>query len=297
MTRILVNPTAGRGAARRHLGRLAEAARRRGVPLHTPDSPAAVVEAARRAAEDGCDRLIVVGGDGTVHWAIQGLAGSPCALGVVPLGSGNDVAREVGAPDEPSAALEAALGGAVRPIDLGDDGRRRFATVGGVGIDGAVVRHVNRGVPFVRGPLVYPVAFVRALLEFRVPRLRIETDAGTFEERAIVAAAANLPWFGGGMRIAPEALADDGFFDLVVVRAISPLRLLLVLPGIYSGRHVSHPAVRVVRTRRVRIVSDRPMDLQADGEILGAVHPESAALQVLPGALRIVDSRLAITAT
>jgi diacylglycerol kinase (ATP) len=295
VTRLLANPRAGGGSARRRLGRLAAAARRAGVVMEVPESAAELARAARRAAEDGEARVLVAGGDGTMHWAIQGLAGTRCALGVVPLGSGNDVAREVGSPATLDAALEAALGGPIRSIDLGRAGGRRFATVGGVGIDGAVVRHVDRGIPFVRGPFVYPLAVVRAVLEFRPPRLRLDTDAGTLEERVVLASAANLPWFGGGMRIAPDARADDGLFDLVLVRAISPLRLLWVLPRVYSGAHVTHPAVRVIRTRSVRIASDRPLDLQADGEILGRVHAEAALLEVVPGDLRVVDSRVGIT--
>jgi diacylglycerol kinase (ATP) len=295
MTRLVVNPRASRGNARRRLERLSRLAAAAGLEMIVPDSAHRLFEAARDAAASGCERLLVAGGDGTLHWAIQGLAGSECALGVIPLGSGNDVAREVGAPRALEAAFEAARQGPVRRIDLGSDGRRYFATVGGVGIDGAVVRHVDRGVPFVRGPFVYPVAVIRAVLGYRPPRLRLDTDSGTIEERVFLASAANLPWFGGGMRVAPDAVADDGGFDLVVVRAISPLRLLWVLPRVYSGSHVSHPAVRVVRTRRVTVHSDRPMDLQADGEILGQVHTVPTRLEVLPGALRVVESRAAIT--
>lgn len=293
--RLVVNPRAARGGASRLLDRLAGLAEAAGIEMLVPGSARELAEAARLAAAQGCERLLVAGGDGTLHWAVQGLAHSGCALGVIPLGSGNDVAREVGAPGPTGAAFDAALRGPIRKIDLGSDGRRCFVTVGGVGIDGAVVRHVDRGVPGVRGPLVYPLAVIRALLAFRPPRLRMETDLGTIEERVVLASAANLRWFGGGMRVAPGAVADDAVFDLVVVRAISPLRLLLVLPRVYSGTHVRHPAVRVVRTRRVTFRSDRPMDLQADGEILGPVHAEPVTLEVLPGALAVVDSRASIT--
>ena len=263
--------------------------------MTVPESAQRLCEAAVAAAAAGCERLLVAGGDGTLHWAIQGLAGTPCALGVIPLGRGNDVAREVGAPLELDTAFAAALRGPVRSIDLGSDGRRCFATVGGVGIDGAVVRRVDRGLPWLGGPLVYPVAVVRALHAYRPPNLRLETDAGTFEERVVLASAANLPWFGGGMRIAPDAVADDGELDLVVVRAISPIRLLLVFPRVYAGRHLTHPAVRVIRTRRVTYRSDRAMDLQADGEILRQVHEDPVTLRVLPRALRVIESRDAIT--
>lgn len=286
--RLVVNPRAGRGRAARFLDALAEWARGAGVEVRVPGSPTAVADEARRAADDGCRRLVVAGGDGTVHWAVQGLAGSPCALAVVPCGSGNDVAGALGVPHDPRAAFELALSGEERAIDLGRGAGRWFVTVAGVGIDGAVVERVERGYGPLRGRAVYPAAVLHTLFAFRPPGLRIEHDGGRVEGRLVLAAAGNFARFGGGMRVAPDALPDDGLFDLVTIDALAALRLALLFPQIYSGRHVTHPCVRVFRTSRVAIASDREMRLQADGEILGRVGEEPVDLAIVPGALRVV---------
>lgn len=286
--RLVVNPRAGRGRAARSLDALADRARGAGVEVLVPGSPSAVAEEARRAADEGCRRLVVAGGDGTVHWAVQGLAGSTCALAVVPCGSGNDVAGALGVPADPLAAFALALSGEERAIDLGRGAGRWFVTVAGVGIDGAVVERVERGYGPLRGRAVYPVAVLHALLAFRPPRLRIDHDGGRLEGTFVLAAAGNLARFGGGMRVAPGALPDDGLFDLVAIEGLSALRLALLFPRIYSGRHVAHPRVRVVRTSRLAIAADREMRLQADGEILGRVGGEPVEITLVPRALRVV---------
>src|SRR5262249_56341071 len=109
--------------------------------------------------------------------------------------------------------------------------------------------------------LVYPYAVLHTLATFKPPRLRVEHDQGTFEGGAMFAVAANLPRFGGGMRIAPDARIDDGLLDLVIVREIPRRTLLSVFPRVYTGRHVTHPAVTLVRTSRVTITLDRDMTI------------------------------------
>lgn len=291
MIRFLVNPVAGRGAGAARLDLLRRLAAEHGAELQVSESGEDLGARARGAASDGVERLVVVGGDGTMHQAVQGLAGSPCALGLVPLGSGNDFATALGAPDDLTAAVETALTRPVRTMDLGrvsgPAGRRWFDMYCGVGFDSEVTRRANR-VRLLRGPAIYPWAVVKTLFGFRSPAFRIEHDDGVIEERGMFVTVANGPTYGGGMRIAPDARLDDGILDLVFVRQVSKAKLLRVFPKVYSGDHVDLPEVEILRTRRTHIRLDREMVIHGDGEPLIPVDPAGVEVEVVPRALRVV---------
>jgi diacylglycerol kinase (ATP) len=158
-----------------------------------------------------------------------------------------------------------------------------------VGFDSEVTRFANEGVRRLRGPLVYVYAVLHTLITFRAPEMRVEHDEGVFAGRAMFAVAANLPRFGGGMRIAPDARPDDGLLDLVIVREIPRRSLLAVFPRVYRGTHVSHPAVSIVRTRHAAVTLDREMTLYGGGEPV-ATHAAGQPfhIEVMPGALAVV---------
>jgi diacylglycerol kinase (ATP) len=286
--RFLLNPAAGRWEAAARLDRLRVLAAAAGAGMVVSKSGADVAVQARRAVEDGVARLVVAGGDGTMHQAAQGLAGSACVLGVVPLGTGNDLAGTLGVPRDLDAAAARALAGRVRRLDLLRVERTFCIGYAGVGFDSEVTRFANEKVKRLRGPLVYVYAVLHTLATFEPPVLRVVHDAGAFEGRAMFAVAANLPRFGGGMRIAPAALPDDGQLDLVIVRALSRLRLLAVFPRVYRGTHVNHPAIEIVRTTKAEFTLDREMTLYGGGEPV-ATHAagQPFAVEVMPGSLRV----------
>ncbi|MEM7051484.1 MAG: diacylglycerol kinase family protein [Acidobacteriota bacterium] len=287
MIRLLVNPAAGRRLGGRGLDRLAALAASIGAPCEVSASAADLTDRARRAAEEGVERLIVGGGDGTVHHVVQGLADTSCALGILPLGTGNDLATALAVPRRVENALEALVSAPLRSIDLGQAGDRYFAIYSGVGFDSEAARRAHQGQRFLSGRAIYLYAVLRTLVDFVPPRIRIEHDEGVFDDRAMFITLANGPCFGGGMRIAPQARLDDGWLDLVIVRAIPRRTLLRVFPQVYRGRHVDHPAVEMVRTRRALLAVDRPMVPFADGEPLASLDDDPLTLRVAPGALRI----------
>jgi diacylglycerol kinase (ATP) len=290
MIRFLVNPAAGRGRGGSHIHRLRILASRAGAGLAMSQSAADLTLQAQRAVEDGVERLIVAGGDGTMQLVAQGIAGTPCALGIIPLGTGNDLAGTLGVPPAIEPAVARALAGETRAIDLVRIGGTAALAIGyaGVGFDGEVTGFANR-VKRLRGPLVYPYAVLHTLATFEPPGMRVEHDHGTLAGRAMFVVAANLPRFGGGMRIAPDARIDDGLLDLVFVRAVSRPVLLGIFPKVYLGRHVSHPAVTIVRTRRASIALDRAMTIYGGGEPLREMAAgEAVEVEAVPGALRVI---------
>jgi diacylglycerol kinase (ATP) len=286
--RFLVNPSAGRGTGRANLDRIRVLASKLGAGLCVSRKVGDLAEQARRAAEDGVERLLVAGGDGTMHYAVQGLAGTSCALGVIPLGSGNDLAGTLGVPPDVDAAVERAVSGEVRRIDLVRVGETFSVSYAGVGFDSEVTRYANE-MKILRGPLIYFYAVIHTLITFVPPRMRIVHDTGEFEGRVMFTVVNNLPRFGGGMRIAPDAQIDDGLLDLVIVKEVPKPVLLSIFPKVYNGRHVGHPAVQIVRTRRAEITIDRAMTMYGGGEPLRAVEAgEPVTVEVVPGGLGIV---------
>jgi diacylglycerol kinase (ATP) len=289
--RFLVNPAAGRGAVRQRFEELRILASRYGAGFVASRRPQDLELQARRAVEDGVERLVVVGGDGTMHLAAQGLAGTECALAVVPMGSGNDLAVTLRLPRKAQKLEEAvrgALAGPVRRIDLIRVGESVCIGYAGVGFDSEVTACANT-VRRLRGRLVYPWAVLRTLARFEPPLMKVVHDEGTFLGRAMFANACNLPRFGGGMLIAPRARFDDGLLDLVIVRALSRLALLSLFPKVYAGKHVGHPAVTLVRTRRAEFTVDREMTLYGGGEpVRPMAAGETVAAEVWPGGLAVV---------
>jgi diacylglycerol kinase (ATP) len=290
---LLANPRAGKGRGRA-LGAAAAAALRKAghevVDVSAPTADAAR-ERARAAIESGVDALAVCGGDGMVHLGAGLCAGTALPLGIVAAGTGNDVATALGLPvHDAAAAARVIAGGHVRSIDagraVGADGTTRWwVGVLGAGFDSLVNERANRWVR-PRGRLRYTLAVARELPVFRPVPFVLELDGGRRETPAMLVAVGNGPSYGGGMRVCPDADPADGLLDVAVVHALSTPAFLRVFPRVFAGTHVRHPAVEVVRARRVRLEAPGIVAF-ADGERVG---PLPLDCEVVPGALRVLTT-------
>jgi diacylglycerol kinase (ATP) len=281
---IITNPVAGRGKARRLAEQVATAVQGLGCKADVAFTQAAG-DARRFAAEAVATGARVVagcGGDGTLQEIASSLAATDCALGFVPVGRCNDLARAVGVTsNDPVEHLAANLvKGRRRTIDLGtyryrEPGgglgeTRYFCTVATLGFDSAVSRFVEQHWLPVKGTPAYLYGVIRVLSKYECPRVRIKGDFGALDERILLAATGNTPFYGGAMQIAPGAKLDDGIFHVCLVREVPKRTVLGILPRVFSGRHVDHPATRVFQTRRLEIETpDGPEWICADGETLG----------------------------
>jgi diacylglycerol kinase (ATP) len=289
---VIVNPVAGSGRAARAAADLRAAVAEAGAEQAESSGPGDVERIASRAAERGIPRIIAVGGEGTIQEVVNGLRGADgtAVVGIVPGGNGNDLARALGLPGEPLAALAVALHGGARRIDAGllrSAGReRRFVAAGGMGFDAAVAaRMAGPRAWWQRGRAGYLLTTVDELRRHRNVDLRVEVDGAPLSLRGPVlfAAFANGAYYGGGMRIAPAAELDDGRLDLCLVGDLSRLEALRQLPGLYRGAHVGHPRVAFHRFRHLRLAGgDAPVHL--DGEPAGTLPIE---VEVEPGALLV----------
>lgn len=254
---------------------------------HTPvditaDSAEETADAARAAVAAGASRLVAVGGDGTLHLALQGTAGTDAVLGLVPAGTGNDYARAFGLFGlSIEEAATRALGPA-RPVDAIRTDRRRwvaFNVTGGFTVD------VNERADRLRspkGPSRYTVATLLTLPGLRHRGLAVTVDGERSEYRSAFFAVANTPTFGGGMAICPGADAADGLLDVCVVGTASRMTMLRLLPKVFEGGHVGNRHVHMRRGRTVTIEGEL-MDLVGDGEPIGQTP---ITLEVVPGAVR-----------
>lgn len=292
-TRLLLNPGAGRGRGARRRSRFAALARAAGVPIEESRDAADLIARAARAAQDGVDRLLVAGGDGTWNLAARGLLGSATALAPIPLGTGNDLARALGYPLDSEQAFAAALEGRPGRIDVGRFGERPFCGVAGAGLDGTVAARARERVRWLRGPAVYAWATLATLVRFRPAGLRLTVDgAGEQGGTAWLVVFANIATTGGGMRVAPGADPTDGHLDVVGLTGISTLGLLRLFPRVYAGRHVGHPAVFRCACAGAGLAFDRPVAAVGDGEDFGRVGSEPVRVEVVPAALAVVRARV-----
>ena len=289
---LLVNPAAGGGRGGRVADRAAARLRSHGLAVSqlVGGSAEESVELARQAIADGVDALAVCGGDGMVSLAVQAQAHTGVPVGIIPAGTGNDLAREYGIPlGDPEAAADIVAAGRVEQVDLGmatpDYAEPRvFASILCAGMDSHINRRVNE-MGLLRGPLRYVLATILEFPTYRPRRFRMVFDAGlpteeTVETEVLLSAYAITRSYGGNLKIAPEADRSDGLFDVCYVGRISKLRLMWHFPRIFSGTHLGLSGVTTRRCRTVRLEAPG-VEAFADGD---AVAPLPVTAEILPGA-------------
>jgi diacylglycerol kinase (ATP) len=260
-------------------------------------------EAAMRARRH-LDALVVVGGDGMVHLGLQVCAERKLPLGIVPAGSGNDVAITLDLPihqiREAVDRIDQGLQGEVATIDLGKlsgssvelpAAPRYFAAVLSAGIDAAIAAYARR-ITRPRGPAKYKLATLRELPRYRPYSVTVTVDGTTWTQQCTLVAVANSPVFGGGLRISPASSVTDGMLEFVITEPLSRRDIVRMFPQLYDGSHIDDPRVRIMQARKVTIsqaADGAPMPPAfADGELVGG---EPLTIEVVPKALHVLGAR------
>jgi diacylglycerol kinase (ATP) len=282
---LLTNPTAGKGRGAK--AREAALQRLRGAGLSVKDlngrDADEALDLAKATVADGVEALVVVGGDGMVHLGVQAVGGTDTALGIIPAGTGNDVARYFDLPrKDATAAAEVVLKGETRKIDLARSGSKYFATVLAAGFDALVNERANR-MSWPRGQMRYNLATLAELRVFRPLHYTLDLDGHELALDAMLVAVGNGPSFGGGLRITEGALLDDGMLDVVVIKPMSRGSLVRTYPKLFNGTHVTHPQYEHHRVRRVTVAC-AGITTYADGERFGALP---LTVECAPGALTV----------
>jgi len=273
---LFINPVAGRGRAARHAESICRLLADNGV-AHEEIHSTAVGDIEFKvfaAASAGADRIIVAGGDGSVHEAVNGIlqSASQTALGVIPLGTGNDFAKACSIPihwEDATRLLADRISNDMpsRYIDAGRMNDRYFANGAGIGFDAKInqIARSNR-LPF--GDLVYLIAVFQGVWDGVItPGVRMRYDSTEYDGPVTLIEVCNGSSVGGMFQIAPMAKNDDGFLDLVFVKPVGRLRIFALLPRLMTGSHVSAPEVTCARVNSVRLITERPVPSHLDGEI------------------------------
>lgn len=287
---LLVNPTAGRGRAARVVDSVLPRLRAAGLSVRAVAGSDAdeSLDLARAAVADGVDALVVLGGDGMVHIGVQAVATTGTPLGIIPAGTGNDVARYVGLPlDNPIAAADrlvrAVTTGERRTLDLARTGGRYFTTVLAAGFDAVVNERANQ-MTWPRGQMRYNLATLLELRTFAPRPYVLDLDGRELRTDAVLVAVGNGPSFGGGLRITEGALLDDDRLDVVIIKPISRPDLLRTYPRLFKGTHTTHPQYEHHRVSKVTVAAPGII-AYADGERFG---PLPMTVESVPAALEVL---------
>lgn len=306
-TVLIINPHSQNGALGRKWPHLSGQIRREFGSFEElrTRGPGDATDLARQAIEDGAERIVAVGGDGTVNEVVNGffddgrLRARNVALGVIPSGTGGDFRKTLHVPNDPVAAARILARGHTRRIDMGkleytdDDGGtavRMFINIASFGLSGLVDDYVNKSNKRLGGKVSFFLASTRATLHYDNQRVHLEFDGNprdAVDMTIKLVAVANGRYFGGGMFIAPDAELDDGYFDIVVLGDLGFWEMALNSRRVYKGTHLS---LDKVSHRRARIVRAEPADgavvrLDVDGETPGRLP---ATFSIMPDALPIV---------
>lgn len=289
---LISNPNAGRGGARRaaQVARFVERMARDGLSVEVRETkgPNDAARLAAEAAREGFDEVIVSGGDGTIHEAIQGLVRKGVRLAVWPAGTANVLARHLRLPFEPEAAAEVFVRGNARRISLGcatseaDGARRYFFMMAGIGLDASVVRRVRPRLKRRVGEAAFWYAGLGHLADWRPELFTIEVDGRSFQ--ATYAAVGKAPRYGGGLAITPRARLDAQEFEVCIIESRSRLRYLYLLGrALGGGAPIGTRGIQFVRASRLR--AEGRAGVQADGELIGSLP---MTFEIIPEGIEVI---------
>jgi diacylglycerol kinase (ATP) len=267
---IAINPTSGHGRGAELGERVISFFASKGLPYQVFSAPSA--NELRRDMESHlnnqrCEGIISVGGDGLAHLVLQIAVPRNLPFAIVPAGTGNDIVRSLGfSLTEIERYLEQVISTAPRSIDLGNVDSEWFAAILSTGFDSVVNERAN-ALAWPRGPQRYNVAIALELPKFKPLEYHITTDSEEFSIEAMLIAIGNGRSYGGGMLVCPQAQINDGLFDVMILEPVSKFEFLKVFPKVFSGSHITHPAVRTFRTKKISLIADAIA--YADGERIG----------------------------
>ena len=296
--KVIVNPVAGANTTYRKWPKIRSLLQHIGLPFEFQytEGIGHAIELARAAASGGCRFLVAVGGDGTVNEVANGILLSEelnkTTIGIISTGTGSDFIRSAGIDRDYIKACSSLTSSRRRLIDVGvveyqRDGRmheRYFVNSAGVGFDAAVAETSNRLPKFMGGTIPYVIGLLKSLVGYRNKSVTIKVEDREESKRILSVVVANGCYFGGGMRVAPQADISDGLLDVIAVGDMGKFELLRALPTIYKGTHIYHPKVSMEKATRIKIESPEKFLVHADGEFLGE---GPVSFRLMPSALSI----------
>jgi diacylglycerol kinase (ATP) len=298
---VILNPWAGRGTAGRRQPELEQALRETGVDfaIVTTHAVGGAIELAWQGVERGYERIVAVGGDGTINEVVNGIKGAEASLGrrarlgVIPLGTGSDFIKALDGVEanDIHGGVRRAVGERMRAVDLGrvrvgDNTPRFFINALGVGLDAQVAAESLK-LTKLKGLAVYLVAIIRALANYKAHPMTVEYDGNRVHRRLLFASSANGRCQGGGFWLTPDALVDDGLLDLCMVDNMRLDEIIRYIPKLMEGTHTGLKQVTMGRARNISVTCAAPIPVATDGEVI-ATDARSIIVETLPGAIEVL---------
>jgi YegS/Rv2252/BmrU family lipid kinase len=284
---LIINPTANKGKSAALTDKLCKGLESRGVECqpYVTEKPGDATAFARKAAEGGAQTVIAVGGDGTVNEVINGIAGTGVCLGMLPAGTVNVCARELGIPFNIKKAIDVIAEGRIKHIDLGMANERYFVLMAGLGFDAEVVSHVFRPVKDILGSSAYVLKGLETLARYSATEVTLEMPEETYKASAFLVIVANFSTYTYNLKIAPYASPESGFLDICVFECsvLEKLKFIQHIADVFLKRHLLNDEVKYFRTARVKITSSPKIMAQLDGDAFMTTPVEiTAAPHILP---------------
>lgn len=266
---FIVNPIAGGGKANALMPMIESTMNlnHKNFDIEISEKPEQAIKIAEKNA-DKYDIIVAVGGDGTVNEVSKGIMNRGMGvLGIIPGGTGNDMAKSLDIPMNPEEALEIILKGNKKQIDIGIANSFHFLNIASVGFDAEVVINNIRIKKKIKNHISYIISVIYTLFSFKNKRIRIEIDGKVFDEEVLLMAVGNGKYYGGGMKILPLAEVDDGNLYICIISNISKLRILALFPTIFKGTHIKHTKyVKNYTGKKVKILGEKELPLNIDGD-------------------------------
>jgi len=287
---VVANPSAGHGKAGQLIGRVTTGLHRLRVPheIRVSESGPDLERLARAAAEGGTRLVAALGGDGTSSLVANGILGTGAALAALPAGTGDDFAKAIGA-GKLDTAIELLANPKTVDLDVIEvttgAAKRSFINIAGAGFDSEVNETANAMTVNLGATGTYLAALVKTLSKYSPASFTIQVDDERMELDAMLVEVGSGRWTGGGMKVLPDAVMNDGLLDVCIVEALSKTAFLRAFPRVFLGSHTTHPKVRMRRGTRVEVEANRRVLVYADGEPVGSLP---AIFEVRPAALPVV---------
>lgn len=286
---FIVNPVAGNGQGRKVWSQVEASLHQRSIPFRVEFTKRSghAKEIARIAASQGnVSAVVAIGGDGTIHEVGNGLVHTEIPVGFIPAGSGNDFSLAQKVPSHPEQALEQILKHHVRRVDTADLGGRTMIGFAGIGFDGRVAETVNRSpMKGHLGRFNYIWSALQTLVRYQPTETTLTIDGKPYTYQGVwLIAINNTPYYGGGMKICPQAVNTDGLLDVCCVSNLTRNQFIRIFPSVFTGRHIHHPSITLFRGKEITITSPTQSIIHVDGEVIGktplslAVQPQSLSV-------------------
>ncbi len=285
--KFIINPAAGQGESKKTINLIQDTFKKIDIDYSISISgyEGHVEKIASEAVEMGYTDIIAVGGDGTVLEAFNGIFNKGVNLGIIPAGTGNDFVRMLDIKKNFAEALDKIIAGNTLNIDIGIVNDSHFLNVVGMGIDGEIVNKTEEVKNILKGSSAYIYSTFATLLKYKCKNITLTIDGITYERKVYLVAVGNGKYFGGGMMITPGAKLDSENFEIVIINEMKKSKFAILFKKVFSGNHVHENPVEVFYGKNITIVSEDPLMINADGNIIGQ---SKASIHILPKAQNVI---------